>query len=456
MKNDLLYKNKKIAVWGLGYIGYSTMAHFAAKGVSCIGYDINENTVKRINEGKLPYDDTMFYWIGFDTKPLVEKGLMRATSDSNDLFANDIVAHLICVPTEKDGEPWDEPLFNVINNIISGLHKDSDSDVVVVVESTISPDKVNDIINAFKINEIDVTDEHSNILLGTAPRRDWFVSSAYNLKTLPRVVGSTTLCGTYNIVRMYEIICDKVLEASGMKEACLVKSVENAYRQLDITFANELALAYPNVNIREVLELAATKWNIILFHPSVGTAGYCINLAPKYVLRGATKPEELKLIKTAIETDRKQSYVVAQAILDSEYKNIGIMGLAYTKNLKVDVQSRTIEIAKFLTENGLNVKVNDPFYSEEEIKQKTGCETFKYPDDLDQFNVLLVIDDHDQYKQVNKAILLEKLRKVKRIIDNVGLWSDMKDLINKEYNSYAGGKIIYSMIGEENWLKIRL
>jgi len=456
MEKELLYEGKKLAIWGLGYIGVSTMANFAAKGVKCIGYDIKSEVVDRINEGKLPYDDTMFYWIGFDTKPLVEKGLMVATNNPNDLFSDDVIAHLICVPTELDGEPWDDALVYVTENITK-FYTEKFSQTVgvtkyqigVIVESTISPDKVNDLINIFKVNGIDVMDEGSGIFLGGAPRRDWFVSSDKNLVNLPRVIGATNDVGTIRMNKLYSIICNTVLEASGMKEACLVKSVENAYRHLDITFANELALAYPNVNIREVLRLASTKWNIGLYHPSLGCAGYCIPLAPRYVLRGATYPLELKLIKAAIETDDRQPSILANKIISSDYKNVGILGLAYTKNLKVDILSPTKRIAKILKDFGLDVRINDPFYSEEEIYNKTECATFKYPDDLDTFDVVIIVDDHNQYRQVPKGIIVEKLKKVKRVWDNVGLFLDLKEQINSDSE-----KEIYSEIGGANWLNV--
>jgi nucleotide sugar dehydrogenase len=456
MNNELLYKGKKIGVWGLGYIGYSTMANFASKGVSCIGYDINSKKVENINQGRSDSEDSMQYWIGFDTKSLVEKGLIKATNDYNDLLKDDVIVHLICVPTEKNGEPWDEPLLDVANKITDHLIKYKDEceqEYMVVVESTISPDKVDELIKLFEDKGIDIKSVYGNVHLGAAPRRDWFVSPDKTVKTLPRIVGAGSTSGTCEMNDVYNIICDTVISSTGMKEACLVKSVENAYRHLDITFANELSRAYPDINIREVLKLVGTKWNVGTYHPSVGTGGYCIPLAPKYVLRGTKKPEELTLIKRAIESDKEQTELIISKIKDSGYKNIGILGLAYTKNIKVDILSPAKKIAKELKGYGLNVKVNDPYYSNKEIMDLTNCETFDYPDDLDKLDLLLIIDDHDYYKQVSKGLIVNKLKNVKRIIDNVGLFSDL----HWDLNDYDETKpnIVYSEVGGENWLKMK-
>ena len=445
--DDLLFEGKRIGIWGLGYVGFSTMSHFAAKGVKCIGYDTNKETVERINKKELPYNDTMFYWIGFDTIPLVEKGLMQATNNYKDLFKDDVIAHLICVPTEKDGEPWDVPLLDISNKIIHHFkNKKLKQDYYIIIESTVSPDKVDEFVKLFEDAGLNQDDSYENaIYLGAAPRRDWFVSADKNLKTLPRIIGAVTPFGEDVIEDIYKIICDKVIPASGMKEAALVKSVENALRQLNITFANELALAYPDTDIREVLRLAATKWNIPYYHPSIGSGGYCLPLAPKYVLRGAKYPEMIELLTKSIESNNIQPWIISQEIIESGFKKIGIMGLSYTKNLKVDILSPSKKIANDLRKAGLDVRVNDPFYTDEEIKKLTGCEVFKYPDDLDKFDMVLVVNDHDQYKQVDKRKLFKKLNKVKFIMDNVGLW--------EKYRSYF--QINYKTIGESNWLDIK-
>jgi len=445
--NDLLFKGKRIAIWGLGYIGFSTMAHFAAKGVKCIGYDINKETVNRINKKELPYDDTMFYWIGFDTSTLVEKGLIQATTNYKDLFKDDVIVHLICVPTEKNGEPWDVPLLDVSNKIIHHFeNKKLKQDYYIIIESTVSPDKADDFIKLFEDAGLKQFDNYkSAVYLGAAPRRDWFVSPDKNLKTLPRIIGAMTPFGEDGIENIYKIICDKVIPAHGIKEAALVKSVENALRQLNITFANELALAYPNIDIREVLRLASTKWNIPYYHPSIGSGGYCLPLAPKYVLRGAKYPEMIELLSKSIESNDIHPWIISQEIIESGFKKVGIMGLSYTKNLKVDILSPSKKIANDLREAGLDVKVNDPFYNDKEIKKLTGCETFNYPCDLNQFDVILVVNDHEQYKQVDKRKLFKKLNKVKFIMDNVGLWEEYKDYFT----------VNYKVIGERNWLEIK-
>ena len=106
LNEKLLNGEKQIGIWGLGYIGYSSMAYFASKGIKCLGVDVDVEKVDKINRGNLPIDN-IEYWLGFDTKPLVKSGLMKATTDWTELISKDIPVHLICIPTEKDDVPYD-------------------------------------------------------------------------------------------------------------------------------------------------------------------------------------------------------------------------------------------------------------------------------------------------------------------------------------------------------------
>ena len=143
MKYKSLLKSKKfkIAVWGTGYIGLSTMVYFAKKKVKCVGYDVNKNKIKKINSGTLPLKD-LKKWFGFDIKNLVKGNYLKATSNYNDLITEDFLVHFVAIPTERNGKPYYKPLMNVLNNI-SKIKKNSKNPPIVIVESTLAP-KVSD------------------------------------------------------------------------------------------------------------------------------------------------------------------------------------------------------------------------------------------------------------------------------------------------------------------------
>src|SRR5205823_2834786 len=143
---------------------------------------------------------------------------------------------------------------------------------------------------------------------------------------------------------------------------------------------NELSLAYPHLDIRRVLELVGTKWNVGTFRPSFGIGGYCIPLAGRYLLQGARHPERLSLLQATIASAEAQPRRVAEYLARrGDIRRVGILGLSYTSDVKVWSHSPTTRIVPLLRQDGLEVKVNDPHYTAAEIRQIVGVDSFAYP-----------------------------------------------------------------------------
>ena len=267
---ELLVSNKmKIGVWGTGYIGISTMVYFAKQGVSCLGTDISKSTVDTINSGELHIKD-LKDWFGFEIKSLVENNFLRATTDFNELISSEVLVHFIAIPTEKDGEPYFNILEEVINKISKTKTLGMNPPPLVIVESTLTPKtSENIIIPLFTKNGIKIGED---ILYSVAPRRDWFVEGNKSLKELDRVFGGTDSY-TSEITRdVLSIVCDKVHISSSHRVSEMVKSVENAYRHMEITLANQLSLEGNDIAIIPLMCIMCVAIPFVL-----------ITLAPRYI-----------------------------------------------------------------------------------------------------------------------------------------------------------------------------
>ena len=434
-KSLLKSKKFKIAVWGTGYIGLSTMVYFAKKKIKCVGYDINKDKIKKINSGTLPLED-LKKWFGFDIKGLVKQNYLKATSNYKNLISEDFLVHFIAIPTERNGTPYYKPLMNVLNNI-SKIKKDRKQTPLVIVESTLAP-KVSDkkIIPFLKKKKLIIG---KNILLSIAPRRDWFIEGGKNLENLDRVYGCTDKKSTKVTKDVLSIVCKKLHTASSYKVSEMVKSVENAYRHMDITLANQLSLAFPKDNIREVLKLVGTKWNLETFHPGIGAGGYCIPLSSRYILSQVKNINKLSLLRETIKTDDGMGKLIANSIAKRGLKKIGILGLSYKGDLKVSVLSKVIPLIKHLTKKRLKVKLYDPYFSKKEIYEAAKVKVFNFPKDLPNFDCLIISVDHKQFK-IPKKILENHTKNCKLIIDHDGAW--------KKYNL----KNNYHLSGDDGWL----
>ena len=96
---------------------------------------------------------------------------------------------------------------------------------------------------------------------------------------------------------------------------------------MEITLANQLSIAYPKENMREVLKLVGTKWNVGTYHPGFGTGGYCIPLSSQYVLKEIKDKSKLTLLRETIKTDNKINIMIAKSLIKKGFKKIGVLGL---------------------------------------------------------------------------------------------------------------------------------
>lgn len=417
------------------------MANFAAQGVSCVGTDVSENIVSTINVGKTPVPN-MEYWLGFDPKYLVKAGMMTATVDWKKVLTPEFPVHMVAIPTEKDDQPWDGALDDVMQKIAAHPPKSS-GPPLVIIESTLTPNKTDELVlPTFEKQGLRVG---KDVLLGVAPRRDWFISPEKNLRSLPRIVGGTTPETTKLMIEVLSIVCDRLVPAPDHKHAEIVKSVENAFRHVEITLANQLSLAFPSLNMVEVLKLVGTKWNVGVFHPSFGSGGYCIPVSSKYVLEGAEIPEYLTILKETISTDSNMPVILADRVADRGFKKVGILGLSYKGDLKVHVLSPTIRIVKRLKELGVDVRVNDPYYFDDEIKQLTGASSFAFPDQLPEFDSILIVAGHRLYRAIPEKRLKSYLTNCRLIIDNLEeTWRNF---------DWKSTNIQYHVAGDRHWIK---
>ena len=433
-KNLLKSKKYKIGIWGTGYIGLSTMVYFSKKNIKCMGFDINKEKVRKINSGIIPLKD-LEKWFGFNIKKMVQKGYLKATTNPDDLISEKFIAHFIAVPTEKDGKPYYRPLMSVLNNIAKISNEKIKVPPLIIVESTLAP-KVSDkkILPFLRKKKFEIG---KNILFSVAPRRDWFIEGVKNLENLDRVYGSTDDHSAKVTKDILSIVCKKLHIATSYKVSEMVKSVENAYRHMDITLANQLSVAFPKDNMREVLKLVGTKWNLETFHPGIGAGGYCIPLSSRYVLSQIKNKNKLTLLRETIKTDDNMGLTIANSIAKKKLKRVGVLGLSYKGDLKVSVLSKVIPLVKSLKKKKLKVKLFDPYFNKEEIKKAVNVETFKFPQQLTKFDCLIVTVNHKQFR-ISPKKLKKYLKNCKFIIDHEGAWQNY-NLADKYYLTGASG-----------------
>jgi nucleotide sugar dehydrogenase len=396
------------------------MYHFSERGIRCVGYDIAEARIRDIRQGR---------FLATDTKPITPSEMavpVAATTDWRDLRNHKVAVHLIAVPTERGAEPSSAALADVMPLICQLIRESSLDGLVplVVIESTIQPTWIDTVIlpalHAYGFQP--GVDVH----VGAAPRRDWFSGGEHTLATLPRIVGGMTEEATDILADLYSLVCQTVVPARDAYHAAFTKVIENLLRFQGLALANGLSLAFPGYDMTHVFELAGTKWNIPLYHPSLGIGGHCIPLAPQYALaEGGWTNEYLEPVRHAVTFNEGYFSLLYRARLKSlleHCRSIVILGLAYTPDAKMHKLSPALDALECLKETP-RLRLHDPYYSDQEIEDICGVTTLSFPNDLADCDGIVLVTAHSPYR----AEAVESfIRPGTVIVDNFGTWRDRR------------------------------
>jgi len=406
MKERLLEKIAKrditVGVVGLGYVGLPLAVEKAKTGFKTIGFDVQEEKVKMVNEGHNYIGDV----VNEDLKELVESGMMKATSDFS--FVKDVDFIAICVPTPLDKHQ--EPDISYVKSSTEAISKHLSRDTMVVLESTTYPGTTEELL-------LPILEEGSGLkcgedfYLGFSPERVDPGNLIYKTKNTPKVVGAVGKDATEVISAMYrEVLEGEIYEVSSPAIAEMEKILENTYRNINIGLVNELAILCNKMGISlwEVIDAAKTKpYGFQAFYPGPGLGGHCIPLDPYYL---TWKAREFGFHTSMIESsmiinDKMPEYTVdrAASVLNEHKKALNgskvlVLGVAYKNNIDDYRESPALNVIGILKERGAVTDFYDPWIP----KYKRNGEWHEgiseiNADIIKEYDLILVATAHDAY-----------------------------------------------------------
>jgi UDP-N-acetyl-D-galactosamine dehydrogenase len=355
-----------IAVIGLGYVGLPLAAAFSAN-YRVIGYDINEERIAQLQKG---IDAT------HEVAPEVLKGAINSTSSSAGLTlthqANDLseaTIFIVTVPTPLTPNNLPDLSFLTAASELVGKHIKPGG--IVVYESTVYPGCTEEVC-------VPVVEAHSglvyntNFFVGYSPERINPGDALRPLQSIVKVVSGSTPEVTNQLASLYgSIITAGVFAASSIKVAEAAKAIENAQRDVNISFMNELALLFDALQIdtQEVLAAARTKWNFLPYSPGL-VGGHCISVDPHYLaFKAKAVGYEPHVILSGRAVNEKMGIFVAQKIITAlatkfngniANKTVLIAGFSFKENCPDTRNTKVIDIYTTLAAAGLQVSVFDP------------------------------------------------------------------------------------------------
>lgn len=360
-------KEIRVGVVGLGYVGLPLAVEKAKAGFKTIGFDVQEEKVKLVNEGHNYIGDV----VDSDLKKLVEVGMLSATTDFS--FVKDVDFIAICVPTPLDKHQ--QPDISYVKNSTIEIAKHMTKGTMVVLESTTYPGTTEELIKPL-LEEGSGLKCGEDFYLGFSPERVDPGNKEFKTKNTPKVVGAIGKDATETISAMYRAVLEgDVYEVSSPAVAEMEKILENTYRNINIGLVNELAILCDKMGISlwEVIDAAKTKpYGFQAFYPGPGLGGHCIPLDPYYL---SWKAREFGFHTSMIESsmminDKMPEYCVERAmrILNGYKKALNgakvlVLGVAYKQDIDDYRESPAIPVIDILKENGADVEFFDPYIS---------------------------------------------------------------------------------------------
>jgi UDP-N-acetyl-D-mannosaminuronic acid dehydrogenase len=409
---------KKISVIGLGYIGLPTAAVIASRGIEVVGVDVSQHAVETINQGNIHIVEPD---LDIVVRSVVTTGKLRATTtpEKADAF-------LIAVPTPLNTKH--QPDLSYIEAAAIAIAPVLEKGNLVILEST-SPvgttEKLADWLAQARpdLSFPQQTGEEAEIKLAHCPER---VLPGYVLQELvanDRIIGGMSNNCSEAATALYQTFVRGECISTHARTAELSKLTENAFRDVNIAFANELSIICDKlkINVWDIIKLANRHPRVNVLKPGPGVGGHCIAIDPWFIVDSV--PNEARLIRTAREiNDGKPSHVLEKIrTAADEFKRpvIACLGLAF----KADIDDLRESPALHITQQILEQGIGEVLVVEPNIKAlpkalvEKGAQLVKLDEALEKANTIVALVDHKEFKKISANTLNTKV-----VIDTRGIW----------------------------------
>ena len=403
-------RNNKIAVIGLGYVGLPLAIEFGKK-YKVLGFDINKTRVEELQKG---FDHTLEADLdGMRTAVQLRSSNseLGLSFSSNEEDLKEYNTYIVTVPTPINNfnMPDLKPLIKASQMLGRVISKDD----IAIYESTTYPGCTEEDCVP-QIEKVSGLKFNVDFYAGYSPERINPGDKVNTLTKIKKVTSGSTPEIADLVDNLYaSIITAGTHKAPSLKVAEASKIIENAQRDVNISFVNELALIFDKVGIdtNDVLQAAGTKWNFLKYSPGL-VGGHCISVDPYYL---ASKAESLGYVPQVILSGRHVNNSIAPFIANKVLKlmihkthtikgaNVLILGVTFKENCPDIRNTKVVDIYTELCEFGLNVDIYDPWASAEEVKHEYNVDIISVLNEEKKYQAVLLAVSHDEFKEFDFA-----------------------------------------------------
>ena len=425
---QLINKESKLAVIGLGYVGMPIAVQFAKK-INVVGFDLNS---RKIAEYKKGHDVT-----GEAGDEELKKTTMCFTDKETDLKGSNFYIVAVPTPVNLDKTPDLAPVIGASEVVGRNIEKGS----IVVFESTVYPGVTEDVCVPI-IEKISGLKAGKDWWIGYSPERINPADKVHRLWNIKKIVSGMDKESCDEIAKVYELVVEVgVHKVSTIKTAEAIKVVENSQRDINIAFMNELAMVFDRMGIdtMEVVEGMNTKWNALGFKPGL-VGGHCIGVDPYYFTYEAEKlgyHSQIILAGRKVNDDMGNFIATStvkqlmKAGIDTSKARVLILGATFKENCPDIRNSKVFDIYNGLIDFGIIPEVFDDNAIASEIEHEYGVKPID-KSKLHGFDCVIIAVGHDSFNNLDLTSLFKNVPNSKKVI------IDVKSVLNKYFYQKRG------------------
>ncbi len=407
-----------IAIIGLGYVGLP-LALELAKNFDVIGFDVS---VQRTRELKAHQDRT-----GVASRETLRNSSLLITSTTSDIVGRAIYIVTVPTPVNLEKQPDLSALLNACKAVGQLMRKGS----IIVFESTVYPGVTEEICGP-ELEQTSGLISGKDFFLGYSPERMNPGDGKHTVDRITKVVAGQTLEVTQKLTQLYgSINGKKIFTAKNIKTAEAAKVIENAQRDINIAFINEVAMICKKTGLstHEVLTAARTKWNFLDFVPGL-VGGHCIGVDPYYLSYWSKiNGHNPEVILAGRRINDGMAIFLAEKInkeLTQGRKKILMLGLSFKANVPDLRNSKSADLANALKRQGHDIEVHDPVVDAAEAKTVYGFDLLKNLQKVNYFDCVIGSVSHKTYCSFNSHILASLVKNNGLIVDLMGMWQGIE------------------------------
>lgn len=422
---NIVKKQERIMVIGLGYVGIPLAVGFAKK-VKTIGFDIDQEKIKMYRNGVDPTNE-----VG---NSAITDSSLEFTWDENCI--SDATFIIVTVPTPIHVDK--RPNLNSVKEASRMIGRNFKKGTVVVYESTVYPGVTEDVC-------IPILEKESGLIsgkdfkVGYSPERINPGDKQHRLNNIPKIVSGMDEETLEIIAEVYKLVIDaEIFKAKSIKVAESAKIAENAQRDINIAFMNELAMIFDHmdINTNEVINAMNTKWNALNFHPGL-VGGHCIGIDPYYFIYEAEKfGYNSQIISAGRKVNDDMSKFIVEAIIKQLIKadknikesKVFILGITFKENCKDIRNSKVVDIIELLKSYEIEPYICDPIADKEEVNNEYK-QTLTSLSNIKEADCIVFAVAHEIFKNLT----FDEINKMyKSMNNNDKVMIDIKSMYDKD------------------------